>query len=426
LFFVSPLFDFHGLVVTYIDAFGEKKELAHLDDALILDAVETCELVEQEHEFDDTLMTTSEFTKSSTWAYPMQVGSEIIGVLKTEGMLMAAQETRQQLQAFFNYAALALKNEILGYTQLQKAYDQLSAVNEELTQEVIERKRIETALRESEEQYRALFANMACGFAYHSIELDDDGNPCDYIFLETNDTFERFTGLKGEDIINQKVADIIPGVREAEPDLISAYGKVALTGEPIKFELFFEPFDKWYLVTSYSPQQEYFAVLFDDITERKQAEAELQEAKDLLEEKVKERTAELVSANEQLQIELAERKRAEEEIQVRARQQETVALLGQRALEGVDITTLMNEAITLITQTLMIEYAKVLELLPDGSALLLLAGVGWLVKPPSVSNHNHRQAIRSNQILPSSSKICVQKHASADRRCYTTMALSVA
>jgi PAS domain S-box-containing protein len=51
-----------------------------------------------------------------------------------------------------------------------------------------------------------------------------------------------------------------------------------------------------------------------DITESKQAEQELQLAKENLKRRVAERTSELAHANEQLQIELAERKRAEEEV----------------------------------------------------------------------------------------------------------------
>ncbi|MBI3989573.1 MAG: GAF domain-containing protein [candidate division NC10 bacterium] len=75
--------------------------------------------------------------------------------------------------------------------------------------------------------------------------------------------------------------------------------------------------------------------------------------------------------------ELAERKRVEAELQARARQQAVVAELGQRALVGTDLTTLMKEAVALIAQTIDVEYCKVLELLPDGTALRLRAGVGW-------------------------------------------------
>ncbi|HZY65849.1 MAG TPA: PAS domain S-box protein [Rubrobacteraceae bacterium] len=74
---------------------------------------------------------------------------------------------------------------------------------------------------------------------------------------------------------------------------------------------------------------------------------------------------------------ITDRKRAEEELRKRAQQQAMVARLGQRALAGVELYNLLDEATTLISETLGTEYAKFLELQPDGEALLLRAGAGW-------------------------------------------------
>ncbi|MFQ5341915.1 MAG: PAS domain S-box protein, partial [Anaerolineae bacterium] len=67
----------------------------------------------------------------------------------------------------------------------------------------------------------------------------------------------------------------------------------------------------------------------------------------------------------------------EGELRVRVKQQAVVAGLGQRALAGIDLAALMDEAVERVAETLLVEYCKVLELLPDGEALLLRAGVGW-------------------------------------------------
>ncbi len=55
-------------------------------------------------------------------------------------------------------------------------------------------------------------------------------------------------------------------------------------------------------------------ILHMDITERKLAEEDLQEAHDRLEQRVTERTAELSSTNEKLKVEVSERRRAEEKL----------------------------------------------------------------------------------------------------------------
>ncbi|QHG17607.1 GAF domain-containing protein [Nostoc sp. ATCC 53789] len=87
---------------------------------------------------------------------------------------------------------------------------------------------------------------------------------------------------------------------------------------------------------------------------------------------------------EQVHTELAERKRVEAGLRARVRQQAAVAKLGQLALANIDLYTLMDEAVALVTQGLEVEYSKVLEMLPDENSLLLRSGVGW--QPGLVGN----------------------------------------
>jgi PAS domain S-box-containing protein len=70
-------------------------------------------------------------------------------------------------------------------------------------------------------------------------------------------------------------------------------------------------------------------------------------------------------------------KEAEARTRVRARQKALIADLGQLALAGIDLESLMEQFVARTAQCLEVEYAKILELLPDGQALLLKAGVGW-------------------------------------------------
>jgi PAS domain S-box-containing protein len=74
---------------------------------------------------------------------------------------------------------------------------------------------------------------------------------------------------------------------------------------------------------------------------------------------------------------VTERKQAEETLRARVCQQALVAKLGQHALAGTDLAALMDEAATVVAQSLGVEYSKVLELLPDGDTFLLRAGIGW-------------------------------------------------
>lgn len=76
-------------------------------------------------------------------------------------------------------------------------------------------------------------------------------------------------------------------------------------------------------------------------------------------------------------LDVTERKKAENALKARERQQAAVAQLGQRAIEASDLLSLLDAAAALVGQILDVPYAKVLELAPDGESLLLRAGVGW-------------------------------------------------
>ncbi|MBD0302278.1 MAG: PAS domain-containing protein [Tolypothrix sp. T3-bin4] len=94
-------------------------------------------------------------------------------------------------------------------------------------------------------------------------------------------------------------------------------------------------------------------------------------------------------------IDITKRKQAEERLELYANRQALVAELSQSALAGTNLTTLMNSAVTLIAHSLKVEYCKVLELLPNGEALLLRAGVGWqpgLVGEATVGTDRNSQA----------------------------------
>jgi len=138
-----------------------------------------------------------------------------------------------------------------------------------------EARTVKDALKRSEEKLHSLFRYMSEGFAYHRIVLDAKGKPCDYIFLEVNEAFERLTGLKGKDVIGKKVTEALPGIEKDPADWIGRYGKVALTGKPAQFESWSGPLKQWFSISAFSPHKGYFAVTFSDITERKQYEDEL-------------------------------------------------------------------------------------------------------------------------------------------------------
>jgi diguanylate cyclase (GGDEF)-like protein/PAS domain S-box-containing protein len=74
---------------------------------------------------------------------------------------------------------------------------------------------------------------------------------------------------------------------------------------------------------------------------------------------------------------ITEQKRTEAELERRAAQQAAVARLGERALERVGISELIEQACAVATELLDVELASVAELLPDRQMFRLCAGAGW-------------------------------------------------
>jgi PAS domain S-box-containing protein len=129
-------------------------------------------------------------------------------------------------------------------------------------------------LHESEKRYRCLFENMLNGCAFCQM-LYEDGKPQDFIYLAVNRAFESLTGLK--DVIGRKVTDLIPGIQNTDLQLLERYSRVATSGQPERFEIYLESMLKWFDVSVYSPERGYFVAVFDVITDRKQAEAQMRQ-----------------------------------------------------------------------------------------------------------------------------------------------------
>lgn len=127
-----------------------------------------------------------------------------------------------------------------------------------------------TEQRRAEQDYQTLFQQMLDGFALNEMIFDAAGQPVDYRFLRVNPAFEQLTGLRAETITGKTALELFP---QTEPFWIQTYGQVVLTGEPVRFENYTQTVDKHFEVVAFRPRPGQFAYIFQDVSQRKKAEA---------------------------------------------------------------------------------------------------------------------------------------------------------
>jgi PAS domain S-box-containing protein len=144
-----------------------------------------------------------------------------------------------------------------------------------------ERARAQDDVRDSEERYRTLFQAIDEGFCIIEVLFDESGRPKDYRFVEVNPAFEQHTGL-----VNAKGRRMREMVPHHDEHWFQTYGRVATTGEPVRFENRAEALKRDYDVFAFrvgAPESRKVAVLFTDVSERKRAEEALRRSEAALE-----------------------------------------------------------------------------------------------------------------------------------------------
>lgn len=210
-------------------------------------------------------------------------------------------------------------------TQVAERTHELIQVNQALHAEVQRRKLAHHERRRSERRFRQLF-NQACDAAFVH---DVDGR-----IVDVNDAACTTLGYSREELLRLRISDVEPTHTEEN----FAFWRQLQVGSTDRFEGRQRRKDG-----STLPVEIHVSVL------------DTGEGRHLL----------------ALVRDITERKRAEDLQQRRAREHEVIAHLGTRALSGVGVDALLQEAVEKVAATLEVEICRVLESLPEQDAFLV-------------------------------------------------------
>jgi two-component system, cell cycle sensor histidine kinase and response regulator CckA len=129
----------------------------------------------------------------------------------------------------------------------------------------------------SEERYRKLYTSINDGIALHEVIYDQSGSPINYKIIDVNPKYTEITNIDRDSCIG-KLATETYGT--SNPPYLEIYAGVASTGNPAGFETYFEPMNKYFQISVFSPSRGSFATVFKDISETKRAENALRESEE--------------------------------------------------------------------------------------------------------------------------------------------------
>lgn len=113
---------------------------------------------------------------------------------------------------------------------------------------------------------QGLVRRLPIGYAVHKAVRDNEGNLTDFVFLESNPAFEQMTGLPCDQLMNQPVAQLSAVLQTAGFDWAAFYQNALLgtTNDTVPPQV--ELQGHWYKVSSFTPDEDHFVLLLQDIT----------------------------------------------------------------------------------------------------------------------------------------------------------------
>ena len=130
-------------------------------------------------------------------------------------------------------------------------------------EDITHKKMAENALRESEEKLSKLFNTMTEIVVMHELVFDENQQPIDYRILDCNPAFSKYTGIEKENAVGMLATELYS---TNIPPYLETYASVALNESSLDFTTYYQPLDKYFLISVVSTRKNRFSTITTDIT----------------------------------------------------------------------------------------------------------------------------------------------------------------
>lgn len=133
----------------------------------------------------------------------------------------------------------------------------------EFNVDITARKRIEDALRESQEKLKTLFSSMREMVVIHQLIFHEKGRPVNYRITDCNAAFTSITGIPREEAVGE-LATVV--YKTSSAPYLEEFSQAVLSGEPYNFETYYAPLKSHFSISVIPMGKDRFSTVTTDIS----------------------------------------------------------------------------------------------------------------------------------------------------------------
>ncbi|MGM0419253.1 MAG: hypothetical protein ACQEQS_11070, partial [Thermodesulfobacteriota bacterium] len=100
--------------------------------------------------------------------------------------------------------------------------------------------------------FNLFFESLSDGVCIHKLLFDESGKPSDYEIRGGNSAFVQILGYEIKNAVGKKASEFY---KSDPPPYLEIYAEAALKQKSLSFETYYQPLEKFFRITVFSPEK---------------------------------------------------------------------------------------------------------------------------------------------------------------------------